>query len=224
MDYSKYHIHFLIPCYGGQITEPCFVSFLRFVLQAKQVGLNWSLDTMVNESLIPRGRNNLVSKMLHNQAATHMMFIDADIRFQPESIFRLLHADKDIVGGLYPMKTLPVRYVVNHVPNGETEGDLVEISTLGTGFMMVKRGCIEKMIQHYPQTKYVDSIGIGKQYEPFMYALFDTEIDSAGHYLSEDWTFCARWRSMGGKVWADKKIVLNHSGHYEFSGKEDWAQ
>jgi hypothetical protein len=224
MDYSKFHVHFSIPCYGGQITEPCFNSFIRFVLKAKEVGLDWTLDTMVNESLIPRGRNNLVSKMLYNKAATHLMFIDADIRFQPEHIFRLLQADKDLVGGLYPMKTLPVRYVVNHLNGGAVEGDLTEILTLGTGFMMVKRQCLEKMIEAYPKTKYVDSIGIGKQYEPYMYALFDTEIDAAGHYLSEDWTFCFRWRAIGGQIWADRKIVLNHSGHFEYPGREDWGQ
>ena len=82
-DWSKMHVHFGIPCYGGQITEPCFTSFLRFILMASKMGLQWSLDTMVNESLVTRARNNLMAKMMTNKAATHFMFIDADIRFQP---------------------------------------------------------------------------------------------------------------------------------------------
>jgi hypothetical protein len=212
------HVHFCIPCYGGQIMEPCFTSFLRFILMAQQVGLQWSLDTMVNESLIPRGRNNLVSKMLFNKASTHLMFIDADIRFQPESIFWLLQADKDVIAGLYPMKKIPTQYVVNGVPGALCEGPLEEVATIGTGFMMVKRKALEDMIEKYPQTKYVDDIGIGKQFEPHMYALFDGMIDENGHYLSEDWTFCKRWRDMGGKVWAHKAILLNHAGFYEFKG------
>ena len=99
-DFSKVHIHFGIPCYGGQITEPCFTSFLRFILTASKLGLQWSLDTMVNESLVTRARNNLMAKMMTNTAATHFMFIDADIRFQPESIPMMIAQDKDVIGGL----------------------------------------------------------------------------------------------------------------------------
>ena len=51
-----------------------------------------------------------------------------------------------------------------------------------------------------------------------MYAIFDTVIDQRGHYLSEDWTFCRRWQALGGEIWAHSKVLLNHSGHYEFAG------
>ena len=78
------------------VSEPTMTSFLRFILMASQVGLNWSLDTMVNESLVTRARNNLMAKMMTNNAATHFMFIDADIRFQPESIFQMIACDKDV--------------------------------------------------------------------------------------------------------------------------------
>ncbi len=56
------HIHFLIPCYGGNISEGTFASFVRFTMLAMRYGIPFSLDTMVNESLIPRGRNNLIAK------------------------------------------------------------------------------------------------------------------------------------------------------------------
>jgi len=217
-DFSKIHLHLCIPCYGGQVTEPCFTSFLRFTLMAAKAGLSWSLDTMVNESLVTRARNNLVAKMLFNDKATHMMFIDADIRFQPESIFHMLMADKDVVGGLYPKKVLPISYVINARPGTPIINDVFEVDTMGTGFMMVKRAVLDKMISAYPHTKYVDDVGLGKQFEPFMYALFDVEIDEKGHYLSEDWAFCRRWAKLGGKVHAHSKVLLNHSGFYEFCG------
>lgn len=220
-DFSKVHIHFGIPCYGGQITEPCFTSFLRFILMASRMGLQWSLDTMVNESLVTRARNNLMAKMMTNTAATHFMFIDADIRFQPESIFQMIAADKDVIGGLYPKKTLPIQYVINVQPGTQIINDLFEVDTMGTGFMMFKRQVYEKLIAAHPETKYVDDVGLGKQYEPNMYSIFDTEIDERGHYLSEDWTFCRRWQKLGGKIHAHSKVLLNHSGHYEFAGDLD---
>jgi hypothetical protein len=220
-DFTKVHIHFGIPCYGGQITEPCFTSFLRFILMASKSGLQWSLDTMVNESLVTRARNNLMAKMMTNTAATHFMFIDADIRFQPESIFMMLAADKDVIGGLYPKKALPISYVINVKPGTQIINDIFPVDTMGTGFMMFKRHVYEKLCAAHPECKYVDDVGLGKQYEPTMFSIFDTEIDERGHYLSEDWTFCRRWAKLGGEIYAHAKVLLNHSGHYEFAGDLD---
>jgi len=217
-DFTKVHVHFGIPCYGGMITEPCMTSFLRFILMASKTGLQWSLDTMVNESLVTRARNNLMAKMMTNQAATHFMFIDADIRFQPEAIFMMLATDKDVIGGLYPKKALPISYVINVKPGTQIINDIFPVDTMGTGFMMFKRHVYEKLCAAHPETKYVDDVGLGKQYEPTMYAIFDCEIDERGHYLSEDWTFCRRWAKLGGEIYAHAKVLLNHSGHYEFAG------
>lgn len=147
------------------------------------------------------------------------MFIDSDIRFEPEDIFKLVDADKDLVAGLYPMKAYPIQFVINSIPGAPQEGSLEEVSKIGTGFMMISRTCIDKMIAAYPEEKYEDSVGLGKQFEPYMYALFDTKVVD-GKYLSEDWLFCHRWRELGGKVWAHKEILLNHTGYHEFRGAE----
>lgn len=213
-------IHFCIPCYGGQINEGCFISMLKYMATAQRFGLNFTIDTMVNESLVCRARNSLVAKMLYFEPkSTHLMFIDADIGFEPESIFKLLLSDKDIVGGLYPKKALPISYVVNRVPDAEKNGNLVEVMNLGTGFMLIKRDVLEKMIAANPDLHYMDAIGLDPKYDPFKYALFDTEIDpDTREYLSEDYLFCKRWRAMGGKIWADLSITLNHIGHFTFRG------
>ena len=101
-DFTKCHLHIGIPCYGGMVSEPTMTSFLRFTLMAAKIGLNWSLDTMVNESLVTRARNNLCAKMMTNDQATHFMFIDADIRFEPEAIFGMIAADKDVISKMAP--------------------------------------------------------------------------------------------------------------------------
>jgi hypothetical protein len=212
------HVHFCLPMYNGVCNEATFISMIKFSIIAAKLGINYSIDTMVNESLITRGRNNLVAKFLFNESATHLMFIDVDLGFDAESILRLLCANQDVVGGVYPMKRIPIRYVINTVPNPVVHGDLVEVSTLGTGFMLVKRHVFDKMIAAHPELKYRDNIGIGQQYEPFMYGLFDTMIDKDDNYLSEDWTFCYLWRLMGGKVFADTGIKLDHTGYHKYGG------
>ena len=95
-NFAGQHLHIGIPCYGGLMSEPTVTSLLRFILLAQQAGLNWSLDTMVNESLITRGRNNLMAKMMSNPAATHFMCIDADIRFEPDAMLKMLACDKEV--------------------------------------------------------------------------------------------------------------------------------
>jgi hypothetical protein len=162
-----------------------------------------------------------MAKMMTNDKATHFMFIDADIRFQPESIFQMLTTEKDVIGGLYPKKALPISYVINVKPGTQIVNDIFPVDTMGTGFMMFKRHVYEKLIAAHPECKYVDDVGLGKQYEPNMYSIFDTAIDEKGHYLSEDWLFCRRWAALGGEIYAHSKVLLNHSGHYEFAGDLD---
>jgi hypothetical protein len=217
-DFTKCHLHIGMPCYGGNVSEPTMTSLLRFILMAQQVGLNWSLDTMVNESLVTRARNNLMAKMMTNASATHFMFIDADIRFQPESILQMMACDKDVIGGLYPKKALPVNYVINLKRETKVQGDIFTVDTMGTGFLLFKRHVYETLCKAHPETKYVDDVGLGKQFEPTMYSIFDVAIDEKGHYLSEDWLFCRRWSALGGEIWAHGKVLLNHIGHYEFVG------
>ena len=89
---------------------------------------------------------------------------------------------------------------------------------MGTGFLLFKKEVYQKLIVAHPDTKYVDDVGLGKQYEPNMYAIFDCKIDAKGHYLSEDWLFCRRWQEIGGEIWAHSKALLNHIGHYEYLG------
>jgi len=163
----------------------------------------------------------MVAKMMSNEKATHLMFIDADIRFPAESIISLLNANKPIVAGAYPKKSLPIDYAINKKPGGEVHGSLVEVITAATGFMMIERSVLTDMMVAYPKTKYCDSVGFGGQYEPYMFALFDTAIDSESHYLSEDWTFCRRWIDLQGQIFIDTNIKLDHIGSYSYAGALD---
>lgn len=217
-DFSKSHLHIGLPCYGGLVLESTMTSFVKFVLMCNKVGLTWSLDTMVNESLITRGRNNLMAKMMTNKSATHFMFIDADIKFEPDAIFQMMAADKDIISGAYPKKAYPIAYNINLKPQTKIQGPLYTVDTAATGFLMFKRKVYEDLIAAHPNSKYVDDVGLGKQYEPFMYAIFDCYIDEKGHYLSEDWAFCRRADKLGYDIWCDGRILLDHTGTHTFRG------
>jgi hypothetical protein len=217
IDYCrKQKIHFCMPCYGGQLFEQNFMSYIKWANTARQLGLDWTIETMTNESLISRARNTLCAKFLNTPDSTHLMFVDADIGFEPWHILAMLNHDKDVIGGLYPMKTLPVKWVVNGFPGAQEGADgLQEVSKTGTGFMLIKRHVFEKMNSHPAVKPFNNDIGLPAELNQYMKTYFDTAVRE-NRYYSEDWTFCENWRDLGGEIWVDKRVLLRHTGTFVF--------
>jgi hypothetical protein len=216
IDYLRQQrVHICMPCYGGMLTESTFMSYIKWSNTCRQLGLDWTIETMTNESLISRARNTLVAKFLNNPTSTHLMFVDADIGWEPWHLLVMLNADKDVIGGLYPMKTMPVKWVVNGFEGAKEEGPLQEVSKTGTGFMLIKRHVFEKLNRHPSVKTFANDIGLPKELDPYMKTYFDTAVRE-NRYYSEDWTFCENWRDFGGEVWVDKRVLLKHTGTYVF--------
>ena len=209
-------VHIAMPCYGGMLTESTFMSFIKWANTARQLGIDWTLETMVNESLISRARNTLTAKFLDMPEATHLFFVDADIGWEPWHLLVLLNRDVDVIGGLYPMKTMPIKWVVNGFEGAEEGSDgLQEVSKAGTGFLLMKKHCFEKLNSHPAVKQYKNDIGLDPKYDQYLKTYFDTAVRQ-NRYYSEDWTFCENWRDLGGKIWVDKRVLLRHSGSYVF--------
>lgn len=246
-DLQKSKLFIATPCYGGALTEPYFKSILRLVFFFDKHNIPLQFGTIANESLVPRARNTLAAFFLRSDC-THLLFIDADIEFKVEDVVRLIAADKDVVVGAYPKKGINWDLVRRHVldnkdtPNSdigasgseyainfnfknleersiEVQDGLVSLKDAGTGFMLIKRSVFDKMTKAYPELQYNNDINVDKDLDKHTYALFDTIIEqSSKRYLSEDYTFCRRWQELGGQVWLDPNISLNHYGTYAFPG------
>ena len=112
-----------------------------------------------------------------------------------------------------------VNYNLNYLsPEIKIENGLIRVKHMATGFMMIRRDTLEKMMYAFPSTKYTDDVGFlqGEQ-NKYAYALFDCGVEE-GHYMSEDWMFCNRWRKMGGEVFYDIHICLTHTGPEDYRG------
>ena len=112
-----------------------------------------------------------------------------------------------------------LNYNINYLTNNlEISNNLACVRHIATGFMMIKRGTIEKMMEAFPSTKYVDDVGFLEPTEnKYAYALFDCGVEE-GHYFSEDWLFCDRWMKMGGTIYIDVSINLKHTGIEDYNG------
>jgi hypothetical protein len=215
-------VHICMPCYGGMMSEQTFMSFIKWANVARQLGMEWTVETMTNESLITRARNTLTAKFLQNKDSTHLMFIDADIGWEPWHLLVLLNRDLDIIGGLYPMKSLPIKWCVNGFDGAETGPDgLQEVTKTGTGFLLIKRQVFEKLNKHPAVKPFNNDIGLPAELNQYMKTYFDTAVRE-NRYYSEDWMFCENWRDIGGRVWVDKRVLLRHVGTYVFDqGAQD---
>ena len=222
----QFKVHFCIPCYGGQVSEQTFMGIIKWANQAKELGIDWTIDTLVNESLISRGRNTLSARFLNNPDTTHLFFIDADIGFEPWHILTILNHDKDVVCGLYPMKALPLKWVVNGVPTEDGKEQpprddyLIEVSKSGTGFMCIKSHVFEAMKKHPAVKPFNNDIGLPEELNKHMFTFFDSAVRE-NRYYSEDWTFCENWRDLGGQIWIDSRILLKHTGYFNFCNEND---
>lgn len=223
------------PCYNGIVNAQYTQSLVNFTSLALQNNLKFGYFTRSNESLITRARNDLVFTFMQSPA-THLMFIDADINFDPSDILKLLYYDKDIVTGAYPTKMIDwqnmstaktnsvkelqqkaIKYASGFNDKKNKDG-LIEVTYGATGFMLIKKEVIKKMINRYPEVSYMPEVYDNENERGLpKYALFDTMIYN-NKYLSEDYTFCHRWQQMGGKIYLDPTIVLDHVGTYTFKG------
>jgi hypothetical protein len=218
LDYLRTtRVHFCMPCYGGQLTEQTFMSYIKWANMARQLGIDWTVETMTNESLISRARNTLTAKFLATEGSTHLMFVDADIGWEPWHLLVMLDAQKDVIGGLYPMKSMPIKWCVNGIPGTveDPNSNLIEVSKTGTGFLLIKREVFEKLDAHPATKPFANDIGLDPALNKHMKTYFDTAVRE-GRYYSEDWTFCENWRDLGGQVWVDKRVLLRHTGTYVF--------
>ena len=113
-----------------------------------------------------------------------------------------------------------LRYNINYLESYlSIENNMAKVKHLATGFMMIQRDLLEKMMKAFPSTKYVDDVGFLQGTEnDYAYALFDCGVEE-GHYFSEDWLFCHRWREIGGQIYVDITIDLWHTGQEDYTGR-----
>jgi hypothetical protein len=233
------------PMYGGMCVGGYTMGILNTVQAFMPHGIQMYYSYMMNESLITRARNGLAYDFLQTDA-THLMFIDADISFNPEDIVRMIAADKDIICGLYPKKEINWHLVEQAIKSGvdykdlpnytgsfvvnlvggatETTGNInepMEIDNGGTGFMLIKRGVFEALKDKVPTyTNDMILIVDKNPVKKIIHEYFATSIDeTSNRLLSEDYHFCKLARQNGFKVYAAPWARLVHTGTYMFSGQ-----
>ena len=115
------------PMYGGN----CVGMYTRAVADLAAIcakyGIPLQLYFLFNESLITRARNYCADEFLRSDA-THMLFIDSDIGFNPQDVLALLamqddDSDYDVIGAPYPKKCISWEKIKMAVDKGVADED-----------------------------------------------------------------------------------------------------
>ena len=234
-------IHLVIgtPMYGGMCTSEYTQSLLNLSESAnKSEGVKLTTVFLGNESLIQRGRNTIAHHFMNLPDATHLLFIDADIKFRTEDIVKMIQADKSLIigpvalkgynwdeirsaaiNGEYDIQRTGGVFNINKLPDIDMvdENEPFEIEHGGNAFMMIRRDVFETLKPHTPiYTNGGKSLPDGIE----IYDYFRVEINKdTNHLLSEDYFLCHSYRQVGGKVWCAPWVETGHFGSHLFNGK-----
>ena len=227
------------PCYDSMMTMQYTISLLKLITFLNKNNINYLIDFIGNESLIPRARNKSLNRFIKSNC-THLFFIDSDIEFDPNAFIELLEFDKDVVCGAYARKGynwnklifslqhesnskenlcsrgLDFTYNAKHDSEGKIikQNNFIKVTNASTGFMLIKRDIIEKLCNIHKELEY-KSDEMTKDDE-MLIGLFHCIIVNK-QYLSEDYSFCHRVNKAGGEVWINVSNNINHIGKHIFT-------
>tara|TARA_R100000231_G_scaffold3019_1_gene5539 strand:+ start:1583 stop:2299 length:717 start_codon:yes stop_codon:yes gene_type:complete len=225
----KHHkILIATPAFGFQTFVNYTNSVLKFASAQPPSDLSYEAIFHIHagSALISHARNDCVKKFLSTDA-TKLLFIDADIGFDPENIWRLLRKDADIALAPYITKSLKgpkhSKFVLKFSKtNPEIEDDgFVEVLSGPTGFMMIDREVFKKLDRECPSANTrMTQIQNGKVVEDLNYpTYFDCITHEKEGALGEDISFCKKWEETGGVIWADTEAALTHYGTFCFQSQ-----
>lgn len=208
-----------LPAYDFKVSLKLAISLASFAQQAPAHGIDLSIGSICGCSVVSRARNLLVRDFLESDC-TDLLFIDSDINFDPESVFRLMAWSTDpakgIVAGVPRTRKTNKVYIAKLDEKEDSvvmdDMGLVRAQRVATAFMLVQRKVFEDLIEKHPEWKYKDHIT-----HQDLHAVFDFKVTEEG-YMGEDFLFCDRARELGYEVWIDPTIKLGHMGVQEYEG------
>lgn len=206
------------PSIDGKYEGNYVISLFQVMELMKQHGVpsQWSEERYTAD--VALARSKLLASFRRSNC-THMLMVDADMDFEPQSVMRLFCANTDFVAVAGPKKRYPLSFAANFTDDYgnplnlqyDADSGTMEVSEIGAAFVLLSRNCVEKMCAAYPELEY---IGLTGEVEHLLFApqVWNKRV------MSEDWSFCRRWKAIGGKVLMCPDIALGHTGHHTFRG------
>lgn len=168
---------------------------------------------------IDLGRSTMASEALAD-GFDDLMWIDADVGFDPGHVDALRAHDRPFTCAIYPKRGRPE--LACHVKPGTSElvfgehGGLTELLYTGMGFCLIRREVFEDV----RRTEALPLCNKAKPFVPYFLPMVVKAGDDDDWYLAEDYAFCERARRAGHPVFADTRLRLSHVGRYGYTWED----
>lgn len=213
------HVRVLIatPSGDGKYESLYTTALFGTIALLRQLGAQVNFSEMKYCSDIALARNKIFGAFLRSDA-THMMSIDADMGWNPQAVVQLFLHKKDYVAVAGPRKVFPESFAVQNsspqgkpIPMRQESTGLFEVSHVGMAFALVTKHWAHRLASAYADLEFSGDDGRTE------YAVFNPMVVNR-RYMSEDYSACERWRAVGGKVYVDPNISLQHVGTFVWEG------
>lgn len=213
----KKHIVVALPSYTGTVHIGTMRSLIHDMVKFMQRGDTVTVSDESCNTEVAVARALMVSRFL-NGRGTHLVMVDNDVMWQAGGMLTLVDHDEGCVAGIYPYRKdpigFPVRWLDDATPNSfEAHAGgkrLLSVGGVQAGFLCLTRGMLEKMVKAYADMRFTRE-------DETSWDIFDRYMIGKRR-LGEDYSFCQRWRDIGGKVYLDPTIHMGHVGAKVFAG------
>lgn len=218
------HIVIAIPAYTGMVHCGTMRSVLYDTIALINAGEVVRVVDETGNADIARCRAMIVAKFLAQKDATHLVMVDSDVCWEPNGISRLVNSGVDFVCGAYPQRIgdgtkFHMRMLEREQHTLDPVTHLLEVEAMPAGFMCLARGMLERMVDKYPDSKFSFEQCPGGVAWDLFDAYWETDETGLKHKYGEDYSFCRRWRDIGGKVWVAPEISMGHIGNKMWQGR-----
>lgn len=203
------NVFLVIPAYGRMVCTECCLSVIKLVTEFQKLNIKFSI-AIPDLHDIGQVRNLMASRVANSNEFTHLLMLDNDMEVDASTIIAMLRSGNDVIGCAYPKRTgeQPIEFAFSGQPKKTETPDIFTVDAVGAGVMLVSRTAILTMIEKCSlrrQSTHQFRLANGD-----IFGFFD-RIELPDTMLwPEDYSFCHRWKSLGGEVY----MITNHTvGH-----------
>lgn len=230
------HLFAAVPSHSSAIDIECARTLVLTTAMALNRGWDFSFHTEAG-STVSLVRNAIAAAFLQS-GADLLLMLDSDQGIGSEAIARMIDLNQPVVGCMYPRRGVfnwssvdlqaatdveqilyqASEYVGRLLPDEagqvQYENGFARAEFVGTGVLLVRREAFEHLMEHYPELAGRGfGLGVYSAYEASgRWGFFNPMDNEEGVPLSEDISFCRRWRQAGGDIWADITSPVVHVG------------
>ncbi len=220
------HVFIFVPAFGNTVTTPTMLAIqnLTQTLAAKSIACGLSALSFPDIAEL----RSIATGIWYDTMpySDHFLFIDADMAFQPDLVLDMLLFDEPLVGTIYPQRKMPLSWAGSGTGSTSTErrGSFMEVEGVGMGVTLIRRDVLRVMLEKMPELvdnrlelHPANSILQAAGAKRLIRSFEKMDIADRG-IVSEDLSFCIRWRQCGGRVWASIGHPISHVGMYDYQG------